>query len=117
MRLEPIQNWIIGRVAICRISKEIIILGKTQGTTRFVYIEQASPEAQAAGFIPGMFVVPSKVYDMLFNDKKRPHVITMDYHDILCKVHDLVIDDLIDPMSKETFKMNPDEAPNKEAAA
>lgn len=107
MRLEPLQGWIVGRIAVSRKSKTLYTPGKADGITRFVYIEQASEGAKAAGFEAGMFVIPRAVYDMFFNNKDLPHAVTTPLDGIICKVHDLDLDDLVDPINQHPFRLNP----------
>jgi len=97
VKLEPMQGWANGRTAITRAARQIIVLNQAQKITRYLLIEQVSPEAEKAGFHVGDFVVVKMMYDMFFNatNGKTVHLVTFPVTEVIQKVHDLDVSQLV----------------------
>jgi len=105
MRPEPKNGWIIGRVAITKVSESIVLANQGKNVTRYTFIDYTSPEAEAAGYHVGDFVVFSKNYDVLLNstEGRVTHCVTANITDAVFKAHDLAVDRLVH-LDGEPFK-------------
>lgn len=84
MKLEPLKNWVIGRVAIAKLPNGSIVLpGAPKGITRCYLLDAVSPEAAKAGFAPGDLVIALKVYDLML---LGPHRVTFPIDEAIVRV-------------------------------
>jgi hypothetical protein len=84
MKLEPLKNWVIGRVAIAKLPNSSIVLpGAPRGITRCYLLDAVSPEAAKAGFAPGDLVIALKVYDLVL---LGPHRVTFPIDEAIVRV-------------------------------
>ncbi len=105
MRYEPVNSWLIGHALVAKKKSEITLLDNKHGVTRHYWIEDASEEAQAAGYKPGDMVVAKLVYDMYLH--LTEHRVTFQMSEIISKVHDFSLDDFV------TLKERPFVPPTK----
>jgi hypothetical protein len=95
MRLEPKRDQVIGRVAITKLSERIIAPDATKNVTKFVLLEEISPEAEAKGYRRGDLVLPRAI-NSIFLKGGAYHRAVFSIDEILCVVHDLSFEDLVD---------------------
>jgi hypothetical protein len=95
MRLEPVNNWIIGRPIIPRVDRTIIIPDENKGITRSYLIESASPGAVIDGhkLQPGDIVVAKHCFEMFF---PQMHRVTFLTSEVICFVRDATIAEFMD---------------------
>lgn len=99
MRLEPINKRVIGRIIITRVSSTIIASDPTKNVTKFVLVEAVSPEAEAAGYKPGDIILPRQV-ESIFLKGGLYHRATCSIDEIVCKVHDVPLNEFVDKDGK-----------------
>jgi hypothetical protein len=95
MKLEPVNSYIIGRIAITKTAGLIVSPDPTKNTSKFVFIESVSPEAEAAGFRPGDLVMPRSVGNIFLQAGSYLRV-TLPISDVICFVRDASMDDFVD---------------------
>lgn len=95
MRLVPKRDQVIGRVAITKLSERIIAPDATKNVTKFVLLEEISPEAEAKGYKQGDLVLP-RAMNSIFLKGGAYHRVVFSIDEIVCVVHDLPLDDLVD---------------------
>ena len=88
MTLEPLQNWVVGRIAITKASDTIVVADVNSRVTKFLYIEGVSPEAEAKGFKPGQLVLPKAMSNIFLRGGTDHHVGCL-VDDLLCRVRDV----------------------------
>lgn len=88
MRLEPVNKWIIAHAAIVKKSSIIILPDASKGVSRCYLVESVSPEAAAAGYAPGQFLVARSVYDMFFKGGACHRVVLL-IEEVITRVHDV----------------------------
>lgn len=98
MRLEPVNNWIIGRSIVPKVEDRIIVPDAAKGITRSYLIEAVSPGAAKEGYKPGDIVVAKSVYDMIF---PRTNRITFLASEVICFVRDAAISEFVDLKGNE----------------
>ena len=94
MRLEPLQNWIIGRVAITKTEGTIVLADPTKNVTKFILIDEVSPEAASKGFKVGQIVMP-KAMNNIFLRGGTYHRVTCSIDELVCRVHDEPIENFV----------------------
>ena len=92
MKLEPVNKWIIAHAAIVKKSSVIIMPDASKGVSRCYLVESVSPEAAAAGYVPGVWLVAKSVYDMFFKGGAC-HRVVLTTDEVICRVSDVVIAD------------------------
>lgn len=93
MILEPIRNWVVGRVAIAKPSQSVIGLpGLPKGVTRCYLIDAVGPEAAKDGFAPGDLVVATKVGDLMFLGQHR---VTFPIDDVIIRVKNAPLSEFV----------------------
>lgn len=95
MRLEPVQKWVVGHVAITKMPGMIIAPQTGKNSTRCYVLETVSPEAAAAGYKPGDIVVAKSVYDQFFKGGTY-HRVTFSMDEIIQRVHDAPLNEFTD---------------------
>ena len=110
MKLDPVNKHVIGRIAITKRAPTAIHLAEdiNKGVSKFVLLEELSPEAIAAGYIPGNMVLPTSIKN-IFLKGGAYHRATFSIDEIICKLEGVSIDDFIGPDGKPI--------PEKESAA
>ena len=98
MRLEPVNNWIIGRAIVPKVEDRIIVPDIAKGITRSYLIEAVSPAAAKEGYAPGDIVVAKSVYDMIF---PRTNRITFLASEVICFVREVTLNDFVDLKGNE----------------
>lgn len=99
MRFEPKGQQIIGRLAITKMSGKIVAPDEASKVSRFVMIDELSEAALAAGYKRGDLVLP-RVVNNLFLRGGTFHRAVVSIEEILCIVHDVPVDELIDVNGK-----------------
>lgn len=99
MRLEPRKDWVIGRIAITKVSSTLHVPDANRGVTKFVFLEEVSPDAERAGYRIGDLVLP-KAMNNIFLKGGTYHRATFSAEDIVCRVHDVPLDELVDTNGK-----------------
>ena len=94
MNLEPLKNWVIGRIAITRASDTIVLADVTKNVTKFVLIDEVSPEAEAAGFHKGDLVMPEAMSNIFLKGGSY-HRVTCPVDKIVCRVRDVPLDEFV----------------------
>jgi hypothetical protein len=94
MKLEPRQNWVIGRVAITRVSDTIVAADPTRGVTKFALLEEVSVGAASAGLKPGDLVI-AKTMQNIFLKGGSYHRVTFPEDEVICVARDVSLDELI----------------------
>jgi hypothetical protein len=94
MKLEPLKNWVIGRVAIAKpeAMTRIQLPNAPKGVTRCYLIDAVGSEAAAAGFAPGDMVVAKSVFDLLL---LGPHRVTFPVDEAIIKVAHFSLDEFV----------------------
>jgi hypothetical protein len=92
--LEPLQNWVIGRIAITKASDTIVVADVNSRVTKFIFIEAVSPEAEAKGFKPGQLVMP-KAMSNIFLKGGTDHHVTCPVDDLICRVRDVPLEEFV----------------------
>lgn len=104
MRLEPLRNWIIGRIAITKVSSAIVLSDVTKNVTKFILIDEVSPEAEQAGFKPGDLVMPEAMSN-IFLKGGTLHRVTCPIDKLVCRVSGVSLDEFVgsdgNPIEKE----------------
>jgi hypothetical protein len=95
VKLKPLQKWVIGRIAITKVSDTIVLSDATRGVTKFALIEAVSPEAEAAGFKPGDLVMAKTMHNIFLKGGKF-HRVTFPIDEAVCLVEGVPFDDLLD---------------------
>ena len=113
MRLEPVNKWVTGRAAVSPIRSTIIKADPAKGVTRFYLIEEASKEAVDAGYKTGGLVVAKHAFDMFFEGGVT-HRVTFSIDEIICRVYDVRLEDLLDVYGKPFVVPNGNGTPSHE---
>jgi hypothetical protein len=92
VKLEPLNKWIIAHAAIVKKSSVIILPDAAKGVSRCYLVETVSPEAAAAGYAPGDFLIAKGVYDMFFKGGACHRVVLL-IDEVICRVRDVTIND------------------------
>jgi hypothetical protein len=100
LRLEPVNDWIIGRAIIPKTDRTIVLPDETKEVTRTYLIEAASDGAAVGGYPlkPGDLVVAHHAYDMRFPDMRR---VTFKVGEIICFVREAVLSEFVDLKGNE----------------
>lgn len=99
MKLIPLQKWVIGRIAITKVSDTIVLSDATRNVTKFALIEAVSPEAAAAGFKPGDLVMAKTMHN-IFLKGGTYHRVTFPIDEAVCRAEDVPLHDLLDAYGK-----------------
>jgi hypothetical protein len=94
MKLEPLRGWVIGRIAITRMSSAIIAPDVTRGVTKFVLLEAVSPEAAKVGLKPGDLVMAKTMHNIFLQGGKF-HRVTFPIDELICVLRDVALNELI----------------------
>jgi hypothetical protein len=94
MKLEPLNGWVIGRVAITKASSTIVLADVTKNVTKFALLEEVSPEAERAGFKPGDLVM-AKVMHNIFLKGGGYHRVTFPLDEAVCRVRDVPLSEFL----------------------
>jgi hypothetical protein len=94
MKLVPRRGWVIGRIAITKVSEMLVAPNATSGVTKFALLDLVSPEAEAAGFRPGDLVMARTMHN-IFLKGGTYHRVTFPFEEVICIVHDVALDELI----------------------
>jgi hypothetical protein len=94
MRLAPRKGWVIGRIAITRVSETIIAPDASRGVTKFALVDLVSPEAEAEGFRPGDLVVARTMHN-IFLKGGAYHRVTFPIDEVICVAHDIALDEFL----------------------
>lgn len=94
MRLEPLQNWVIGRIAITRASDTIVLADVNKNVTKFALLEAVSPEAEQAGYHPGDLVMARTMHNIFLKGGTH-HRVTFPIDEAVCRVHDVPLSDFV----------------------
>ena len=94
MTLEPLKNWVIGRIAITRTSTTIVVADVTKNVSKFVLLDEVSPEAEKAGFKRGDLVLP-KAMNNVFLKGGTYHRVTFPADEIICRVRDVPLSEFV----------------------
>jgi hypothetical protein len=100
MKLEPLIGWMIGRIAITKVSSTIVTPDANRGVTKFVLVDAVSPEAEAKGFKPGDLVMPKTMHN-IFLKGGLIHRVTFPLEETICKVHGVSLAEFIGSDGKE----------------
>lgn len=92
MKLEPVNKWIIAHAAIVKKSSIIIMPDAAKGVSRVYLVESVSPEAAAAGYAPGDFLIAKSVYEMFFKGGACHRVVLL-IDEVICRARDVKISD------------------------
>lgn len=85
IELEPLKNWVIGRIAITKASETIVISDVSRGVSKFILIDEVSEEAEKAGFKPGQLVLP-RAMNNIFLKGGSYHRATCSIDELVCRV-------------------------------
>jgi hypothetical protein len=91
VKLEPVNDWVIGRALIPKPSSKLA-LDPARGVTRCFLLDEVGSGADAAGYKPGDIVVAQKVFDMTF----KKHCITFPIGEVICRIRDVSLEDFVD---------------------
>jgi len=91
VKLEPVNDWVIGRALVPKPTSELV-LDHAKGVTRCFLLDEVGPAAEAAGYKPGDIVVAQKVYDMTF----KRHCVTFKIDEAICRVRGVSLDEFVD---------------------
>lgn len=94
MTLEPLKNWIIGRIAITKVSDTIIVADVNKNVTKFILIEEVSPEAEKAGFKRGQLVMPESMSNIFLHGGTL-HRVTCPIDKLVCRVRDVPLSEFV----------------------
>lgn len=94
MRLEPLKNWVIGRVAITKVSDTIVTPDVTKGVTKFALLDTVSLEAEKAGFKPGDLVMAKSMHN-IFLKGGTYHRVTFPIDEAVCIARDVPLDEFV----------------------
>jgi hypothetical protein len=93
MNLEPLKNWVVGRVVIAKPENSLIQLpGAPRGVTRCYLLDAVSVEAAKAGFAPGDLVVAKSVFDLML---LGPHRVTFSIDEAIIRVRDATLSEFV----------------------
>lgn len=95
MKLEPVKDWVIGRIAIIKRQGTIVDPNATSGITRCFLLEEVSPKAAEAGYAPGDIVVALRVYDMTISRDRLPKRVVFSIEEIICRVRDVSLSEFV----------------------
>ena len=109
MKLKPLQKWVIGRIAITRVSSTIVLSDATKNVTKFALIEAVSPEAEAAGFKIGDLVMAKTMHNIFLKGGSY-HRVTFPIDEAVCIAEGVSFEDLLDAYG------NPFQATDERAA-
>jgi hypothetical protein len=100
MRLEPVNNWIIGRAIIPKVDRTIVLPDETKGVTRCYQVESASIGATIDGhkLEPGDIVVAKHAFDMFF---PVMHRVTFLAAEVICFVREASASEFVDLKGNE----------------
>lgn len=94
MKLKPKNGWIIGRLAITKPSKSIVVLDATKDVSKFILVESVSPRAEAEGYKRGDLVMPETISKIFLTGKHMRA--TCHFEKIVCTVDDVPISEFVD---------------------
>lgn len=94
MRLEPLKNWVIGRIAITKVSSTIITPDVSKGVTKFALLEAVSDEAAKAGFKPGDLVMAKAMHNIFLNGGSY-HRVTFSIDEAVCVARDVPLEEFV----------------------
>jgi len=94
MKLEPLVGWVIGRIAITRVSSAIVAPDATRGVTKFAVLEAVSPEAAAVGLNPGDIVMAKTMHN-IFLKGGTYHRVTFPADEVICVVREVALSELV----------------------
>jgi hypothetical protein len=95
VKLKPLQKWVIGRIAITKVSSTIVLSDATKNVTKFALLEVVSPEAEAAGFKPGDLVMAKTMHNIFLKGGSY-HRVTFPIDEAVCLAEGVPMDDLLD---------------------
>ena len=95
MKLEPVNGYIIGRIAITKTAGLIVSPDPSKNTSKFVYVESVSSQAEAAGYRPGDLVMP-KALGQIFLQGGGYLRVTLPITDVICFVREVSMDEFVD---------------------
>jgi hypothetical protein len=102
VKLKPLQKWVIGRIAITKVSSTIIASDPTKNVTKFALIEAVSPEAEAAGFKVGDIVMAKTMHN-IFLKGGLYHRVTFPIDEAVCIAEDVPLDEFVDSTGNPLF--------------
>jgi len=94
VKLEPLKKWVIGRIAITRVSSTILAPDISKGVTKFVLLDEVSPEAAAEGYAPGDLVIAKTMHN-IFLKGGAYHRVTFPIDEAVCKAHDVELSEFV----------------------
>lgn len=99
MKLKPLQKWVIGRIAVTKMSSSIITPDANKGVTKFVLLEVVSEEAAAAGYNPGDLVIAKSMHNIFLKGGSY-HRATFPIDEAVCRAEDVSLDEFVDIYGK-----------------
>ena len=95
MKLEPLKNWVIGRIAITNTSGGTIVLADvTKNVTKFALLEAVSEEAAKLGYKPGDLVMARTMHN-IFLKGGTYHRVTFPIDEAVCRVRDVSLSEFV----------------------